>query len=50
LGKLRGEYRVQILLKGTSRAGMRTAVRQALASRPPLQRRATVDVDPLSLM
>ncbi len=50
LGKVRGEYRVQVLLKGRSRALMREAIRQAFAAHPALQRRSVVDVDPLSLM
>jgi primosomal protein N' (replication factor Y) len=50
LGRIRGEYRVQVLLKGASRATMRRAIRDALDARPGLQRRATIDVDPLSLM
>jgi primosomal protein N' (replication factor Y) (superfamily II helicase) len=50
LGKLRGEYRVQLFLKGTRRTAMREALQQAVAAVPDLQRRVTVDVDPLSVM
>jgi primosomal protein N' (replication factor Y) len=50
LGKLRGEYRAQIFLKGTRRTAMREALQQALAASPELQRRVTVDVDPLSVL
>jgi primosomal protein N' (replication factor Y) len=50
LGRLRGEYRVQFFLKGTSRAAMRTALKQALISLPDLARKASVDVDPLSVL
>ena len=50
LGKLRGEYRAQIFLKGTRRRSMREALHQALAAMPDLQRRVTIDVDPLSVM
>jgi primosomal protein N' (replication factor Y) len=50
LGKLRGEYRAQLLLKGTRRVVMRAAVTDALASLPDLQRRVTIDVDPMSVM
>jgi primosomal protein N' (replication factor Y) len=50
LGKLRGEYRAQIFLKGTRRTSMREAVRKSLAAIPDLQRRVTIDVDPLSVM
>jgi primosomal protein N' (replication factor Y) len=50
LGKLRGEYRAQILLKGTNRKKMRDALRRALATRPDVLRRVIVDVDPLSVL
>jgi primosomal protein N' (replication factor Y) len=50
MGKVRGEYRAQVLLKGASRGAMRRAIKEALASNAALQRRATVDVDPLSMM
>jgi primosomal protein N' (replication factor Y) len=50
LGKLRGEYRAQLLIKGTNRRKIREALQAALASRPDLQRRMIVDVDPLSVL
>ena len=50
LGKLRGEYRTQVLIKGTNRRRMRDAVRNALATRPELERRVVVDVDPVSVI
>jgi primosomal protein N' (replication factor Y) (superfamily II helicase) len=50
LGKLRGEYRAQLLIKGTNRRKIREALQAALASRPELQRRMVVDVDPLSVL
>ncbi|HEX7139358.1 MAG TPA: primosomal protein N', partial [Vicinamibacterales bacterium] len=50
LGKLRGEYRAQILLKGTNRPRVREALQGALRSRPDLIRRVIVDVDPLSVL
>jgi primosomal protein N' (replication factor Y) len=50
LGRLRGEYRVHVILKGTHRGAMREALLAALASRPDLRRRVTVDVDPLSTL
>ena len=50
LGRLRGEYRAQLLLKGRSRAAMRQAVQRALSGMPELQRRVSIDVDPLSVM
>jgi primosomal protein N' (replication factor Y) len=50
LGRLRGEYRAQILVKGVNRTRMREALQAALAARPDIQRRTVVDVDPLSLL
>ena len=49
LGKLRGEYRAQLLLKGPQRKRMREALLAAIAARPDLQRRVMVDVDPVSV-
>jgi primosomal protein N' (replication factor Y) len=50
LGKLRGEYRAQLLIKGTNRKRIREALQRAVASRPDLQRRIVVDVDPISVL
>jgi len=50
LGKLRGEYRAQFLVKGTNRKRMREALVAILAARPELARRTTIDVDPLSVL
>jgi len=50
LGKVRGAYRAQVLLKGASRTAMRRALMEVLAAHPAVQRRATIDVDPLSMM
>lgn len=50
LGKLRGEYRAQFLVKGTNRRAMRVAIQSVIAGRPDLARRTTVDVDPLSVL
>jgi primosomal protein N' (replication factor Y) len=50
LGKLRGEYRAQFLIKGTNRKTMREALQSALAGRPDLARRTTIDIDPLSVL
>jgi primosomal protein N' (replication factor Y) (superfamily II helicase) len=50
LGKLRGEYRVQFLLKGTNRKRMREALLAVLAKRSDVARRTTVDVDPVSVL
>jgi primosomal protein N' (replication factor Y) len=50
LGKLRGEYRAQLLTKGSNRTRMRTLLQSALAARPDLERRVLVDVDPVSVL
>jgi primosomal protein N' (replication factor Y) len=50
IDRLRGEYRVQLLLKATNRVAMREALEQALAVDADLRRRITVDVDPVSVM
>jgi primosomal protein N' (replication factor Y) len=50
LGKLRGEFRVQFLVKGTNRKRMRETLVAILAARPDIARRTTVDVDPLSVL
>jgi primosomal protein N' (replication factor Y) len=50
LGRLKGEYRVQLLIKGENRRQMRNALLSAIAARPDLARRTTVDVDPLSVL
>jgi primosomal protein N' (replication factor Y) (superfamily II helicase) len=50
LARLRGEYRVQLFLKGTRRGAMREALRDALAEMADSRRRITVDVDPLNVL
>ena len=50
LGRLRGEYRAQLMIKGMNRKKIREALQSALAARPELQRRVVVDVDPLSVL
>ena len=50
LGKLRGEYRAQLLLKGANRKTLRATLQAALAARPDLQKRVVVDVDPLNVL
>jgi primosomal protein N' (replication factor Y) len=50
LGKLRGEYRAQLLIKGTNRTRMREALLAVLGGRPDLARRTVVDIDPLSVL
>jgi primosomal protein N' (replication factor Y) len=48
--KIKDAYRAQFFVKGRSRRAMRQAVSQALAARPDLKRRVTVDVDPMSVL
>jgi primosomal protein N' (replication factor Y) (superfamily II helicase) len=50
LGRLRGEYRAQVLIKGANRRRMREALLAAIRRRPEIARRTTVDVDPLSVL
>ncbi|MBI3491673.1 MAG: primosomal protein N' [Acidobacteria bacterium] len=50
LGKLRGEYRAQLLIKGSNRRRIREALQAALSARPELRRRVVVDVDPMSVL
>ncbi len=50
LTRLRGEHRAQFFLKGASRASMREALRGALEAAPNLARRASVDVDPITML
>jgi primosomal protein N' (replication factor Y) len=50
LGRLRGEHRVQMFLKGPKRTEMRNALRRALDGLPTLRRRVTVDVDPMTVL
>lgn len=50
MGRLRGEHRVQIFLKGARRVDMRQALQAALAGSTDLRRRVTVDVDPLNVL
>jgi primosomal protein N' (replication factor Y) (superfamily II helicase) len=50
LGRLRGEYRAQLLVKGTHRRQMREALIAAIAARPDLARRSVVDIDPVSVL
>jgi primosomal protein N' (replication factor Y) (superfamily II helicase) len=50
LAKLRGEYRAQVFLKTRNRAATRRALADAIAALPDLQRRISVDVDPVGLL
>jgi primosomal protein N' (replication factor Y) len=50
LSRLKGEHRVQFFLKGANRGAMRRALQAALAARPEIARRSTIDVDPVSVL
>jgi primosomal protein N' (replication factor Y) len=50
LTRLRGEHRAQFFLKGLNRTAMRESLRAALDAAPQLARRATVDVDPMTML
>ncbi len=50
LGRLRRQYRAQVLLKGPQRGEMRRALLAALEDRSDLKRRVIIDVDPLSML
>jgi len=50
LTRLRGEHRVQLFLKGTSRKAMRESLQLALARLTKSSRAIGVDVDPLTML
>jgi primosomal protein N' (replication factor Y) len=50
LGRLKGEHRAQLFIKGTQRNAMRKALLTVLEGRPELKRRTTVDVDPMNVL
>ena len=50
LGRLKGEHRAQLFIKGTQRTAMRKALQAVLEGRPDLKRRTIVDVDPMSVL
>ena len=50
LARLRGEHRAQIFLKGRHRPAMREALQAVLTCHPKLERRVTIDVDPLTVL
>jgi primosomal protein N' (replication factor Y) len=50
LGRLRGEHRAQVFVKGTQRNAMRKALLTVLEGRPDLKRRTIVDVDPMTVI
>ena len=49
LSKIKDAYRAQLFLKGRQRRPMREAILAALAARPEIKRRTTVDVDPVTV-
>jgi len=50
LGRLKGEHRAQLFIKGTQRTAMRKALQAVLDTRPELKRRTIVDVDPMTVL
>ena len=50
LSRLKGEHRAQFFMKGSQRGVMRKALLAALAARPQIKRRTTIDVDPMSVL
>ena len=50
LGRLKGEHRAQLFVKGTQRNAMRKALLAVLDARPEIKRRTIVDVDPASVL
>jgi primosomal protein N' (replication factor Y) (superfamily II helicase) len=50
LQRLRGEYRVQFLMKTSKRQAAHRDLRAVLGSRPDLKKRVVVDVDPVSVL
>jgi primosomal protein N' (replication factor Y) len=50
LGRLKGEHRAQLFIKGTQRTAMRKALLTVLDGRPELKRRTIVDVDPMTVL
>ena len=50
LSRIKGEHRAQFFIKGTARGRMREALNAAVAARPEMRRRISIDVDPLSVL
>jgi len=50
IGRLRGQHRVQLFLKGPHRREMRKALLAALEDHADLKRRVVIDVDPLWML
>jgi primosomal protein N' (replication factor Y) len=50
MGRLRGQYRVQLFLKGPQRREMRDAMLASLEGQAELKRRVVIDVDPLWML
>ncbi|MEO6238258.1 MAG: primosomal protein N', partial [Vicinamibacterales bacterium] len=50
LGRLKGEHRAQLFIKGAQRIAMRKALLTVLDGQPDLKRRTIVDVDPMSVL
>ncbi|HYT67078.1 MAG TPA: primosomal protein N' [Vicinamibacterales bacterium] len=50
LGRLKGQHRAQLFIKGMQRTAMRKALLTVLEGRPELKRRTIVDVDPMTVL
>ena len=50
IAKIKDEHRVHLFMKSRHRTAMRLAVLAALADRPEIRRRVTVDVDPVNVL
>jgi len=50
LGRLKGEHRAQLFVKGTERNAMRRALLSVMNARPDLKRRTIIDVDPMTVI
>ena len=50
IARLRGQFRMQLFLKGSSRREMREAIEAVLAQYSELKRRVVVDVDPVTML
>lgn len=50
LARLRGQHRMQVLIKGTHRVAIREAIRESLRRQPQLARVVSIDVDPQAVL
>ena len=51
IGRVRGQYRAQLFLKGNNRKAMREGLQRAVELQPAgVKRRISIDVDPVNMM